>query len=406
MTTTMTRALTLGGLLALGLFGFSATSLTGCQGDSGGSTTGTAGTTGAGGTGSGQGTAGTGSGQGTAGTGSGQGTAGTGSGQGTAGTGSTQGAAGTGSAQGTAGTGGGAAGTTGTAGTGAGTAGTGGGAAGTGGGRPSGPSEGCNADVPNEAIGQAVSHNIVVTGMDPKYDAAYKNRTYCTTIPQDYDPTKPYPVVVYGGGCGAFGCEGSSFTGRKDIFLVQANISRATKDLVPTQAAPGCFQMGVVTTPDSPEATYFDQVMAEVSKKYCIDKGRVFVAGTSSGAWLSNTLACQRGNVIRGTAADSGGLGFDHGTCKAGTAVTFFPGDAGVKKDFMGREIGAAAARDMFIELNGCSKTPTQMKFGNDTCDVYGGCNSPVAWCNVGGGHQSGNSHLAPTGMAFWNSLK
>jgi hypothetical protein len=117
-------------------------------------------------------------------------------------------------------------------------------------------------------------------------------------------------------------------------------------------------------------------------------------------------LACQRGNVVRGTAADSGGLAFDRGTCKAGSAVMFFPGDAGVKKDFMNREIGAAAARDMFIELNGCSKTPTQMKFGNDTCDVYGGCNSPVAWCNVGGGHQSGNSHLAPTGMAFWNSLK
>jgi poly(3-hydroxybutyrate) depolymerase len=401
MTTTMTqRALTVGGLLALGLFGFSAVSLSGCEGDSGGAKTGTAGTTGAGGTGSGQGTAGTGSGQGTAGTSAGQGTAGTGSAQGTAGTGG--GGAGT---TGNAGTSGGAAGTTGAAGTG--TAGTGGGAAGTaGGGRPSGPSEGCNADVPNEPIGQAVSHNIVITGMDPKYDAAYKNRTYCTTIPQDYDPTKPYPVVVYGGGCGAFGCEGSSFTGRKDIFLVQANISRATKDLVPSQAAPGCFQAGVVVTPDSPEATYFDQVMAEVSKKYCIDKGRVFAAGTSSGAWLSNTLACQRGNVIRGTAADSGGLGFDHGTCKPGAAVMLFPGDAGVKKDFMGREIGQAAARDMFIELNGCSKTPTQMKFGNDTCDVYGGCASPVAWCNVGGGHQSGNSHLAPTGMAFWNMLK
>jgi hypothetical protein len=109
--------------------------------------------------------------------------------------------------------------------------------------------------------------------------------------------------------------------------------------------------------------------------------------------------------VIRGTAADSGGLGFDHGPCKPGAAVMLFPGDAAMKTN-MGNEIGQIAARDLFIKLNGCSTTPTSMKIGNDTCDVYGGCDSPVAYCNVGGGHQSGQSHLSPTGFAFWNMLK
>jgi hypothetical protein len=82
------------------------------------------------------------------------------------------------------------------------------------------------------------------------------------------------------------------------------------------------------------------------------------------------------------------------------------PGDSANTTDGAGNQIGAAVARDLFIRLNGCSMTPTQMKFGNDTCDVYGGCDSPVAWCNVGGGHQSGNTHLSPTGWAFWNMLK
>ena len=262
------------------------------------------------------------------------------------------------------------------------------------------------ATVPNEPLGQPVSHNIDITGMDPKY-AGYIHRKYCTTIPKNYNPTKAYPVIFYGTGCGGFGCEGNGFSGRDDIFLVQATISDAkSPNLVPPSAAPGCFQMGRVTTPDSPEGYYFDQVMDEVEKNYCTDKGRIFVAGTSSGSWLANTLACQRGNRVRGSAADSGGIGFDRGTCRPGAAVMEMPGDSANTTDGDGNQIGAAVARDLFIKLNGCSTTPTSMKFGNDTCDFYGGCDSPVAWCNVGGGHQSGINHLSPTGWAFWNMLK
>ena len=82
------------------------------------------------------------------------------------------------------------------------------------------------------------------------------------------------------------------------------------------------------------------------------------------------------------------------------------PCDSANTTDGPGNQIGAAVARDLFIKLNGCSMTPTSMKFGGDTCDYYGGCDSPVVWCNVGGGHQCGNGHLSPTGWAFWSMLK
>jgi polyhydroxybutyrate depolymerase len=328
----------------------------------------------------------------------------------------------TGSAAGTtggaAGTTGGAAGTTGgaagTTGGGAGSTGTGGTVAtgGTtgGGSRPSGPSAGCMKAPPDEAIGSAVSHNIDITGMAEKYVAGYAKRTYCSTIPKNYNPTQPYPVVVFGPGCGGLTCEGNGFSGRSDLFMIQATKAPAVYNglvkPVPPEAAPGCFQTGVVSTVDSPELNYFDQVIAEVESKYCIDKGRIFVAGTSSGGWFTNYLACARGNVIRGAAADSGGIPFDRPACTGGAAVMEFPGDSAVKKDSMGREIGMALARDLFIKTNGCSTTATQMKFGADTCDFYGGCDSPIAWCNTGGGHQAGNGHLAPTGWAFWSTLK
>jgi poly(3-hydroxybutyrate) depolymerase len=343
-------------------------------------------------------------------TGGATGFAGDGSG-GTTTTGGTTAAGSGGVAQGGSG---GSGGTTTTAGTGGavetgGTAGVAG-ATGTGGagGSTLGPSAGCGMDPPiDEEYGQAVLHEIDITGMAQQYVAGYTHRKYCTRFPSDYNPATPYPVVFYGPGCGASGCEGSSFSGRDDIIYVQAIASAdATGDnAVPLGAAPGCFQAGRVGTADSPEGPYFDQVMAEVASKYCIDTSKVFAAGTSSGSWLSNYLACARGGAVRGIAADSGGLQFDHGTCTGGAAIMEFPGDAAnVTQD--GQEIGQAAARDMFIEVNGCSTTPTQMQFGDDTCDFYGDCDSPVVWCDVGGGHQSGNNHLSPTGWAFWSTLQ
>jgi polyhydroxybutyrate depolymerase len=147
--------------------------------------------------------------------------------------------------------------------------------------------------------------------------------------------------------------------------------------------------------------------MAQVEANHCVDEGKVFAAGTSSGAWLSNYLACARGNVIRGTAADPGGLQFAHGTCTGGAAVMEFPSDSTNPKDQEGNEIGSAAARDLFVKLSGCSTTPTTMAFDKgSTCQVCGACASPVVWCNVGGGRQSGNGDLSPSGWALWSTLK
>jgi poly(3-hydroxybutyrate) depolymerase len=265
---------------------------------------------------------------------------------------------------------------------------------------------GCNMPPPaTEPIGTAFLHMIDITGMAQQYVAGYTHRKFCTTMPKGYDNTKPYPVVFYGPGCGATGCESSSFTGRTDIIYVQA-IATAGMPLVPTGAAPGCFQAGRVSTVDSPEVPYFDQVMAQVEGAYCVDKGKIFAAGTSSGGWLSNYLGCARGGVIRGIAADSGGIPYARPMCTGGAAAMEFPGDSAVTSDPQGHPIGLTVARDLFIQTNGCSMTPTNMMFGNASCQFYGGCSSPVVWCNTGGAHQAGNSYLSPSGWAFWSTLQ
>jgi hypothetical protein len=273
-------------------------------------------------------------------------------------------------------------------------------------GRPSGPSAGCGV-APTDPFQKAVQHDLMVN-VAPAYAPAYVTRKYFTTLPTNYDPNKPYPALFYGQGCGQTGSEGGPFTTGHfltDVIYVQLIPAAVTgTTVVPSNGSPGCFQAGKQGSADSPDGPYFDQVLAEIEPKYCIDKGKMYIAGSSSGAWLTNYLACARGNVIRGGAADSGGLQHDHGTCTGGAAVMEMPGDS-ASSVVAGFDIGVAPARDTLIAVNACSKTPTNMTFGKAACQLYAGCTAPIAWCNVGGGHQSGVPFIADAAWAFWSTL-
>jgi hypothetical protein len=399
----LSRQLALFGALSLLAVACGGGSSKGGAGTSGSTGTNNGGTTGSAGDTTGDNGGATGSTGGT--TGSAGGTTGdnggtTGSAGGTTGsTGGTTGSTGgtTGSAGGTTGSTGGTTGSTG------GTTGSTGGTTGAGG--QFGPTDGCNQQPPGtEPIGKIFRHDITVAGLAAQY-SAWTQRSYCTIMPNGYtpDPTKPYPLLVYGPGCGATSCEGVGlFTGHTDgMMVVQAIASSTAKN---PDGSSQCFQTGKLSTVDSPELNYFDQIISEVSAKYCVDKGRIFVAGTSSGSWFSNYLGCARGNVIRAISPDSGGIPFAHPPCTGGAAAFQFPGNEATDTDSMGHPIGMTVARDLFITANGTATTPTQMKFGNITCDYYSGV-SPVVYCPVCGSHQCGQQYFAPDVLPWWMSL-
>jgi hypothetical protein len=397
------RRVLFGSVSALAIFGLGALSVVGCSG-SGAGTTGTSspGTAGTGTAGAAGTPAGGAAGDTSGGAGNPSGAAGDGSGA----AGTTSGVAGSsglaGVSGGAAGAGASGSGAAGTPGTGAGGA---TGAAGSGG-RPSGPSAGCNADVPPDLPQKAVEHDLVVT-VAAKYMPAYVNRKFYTQLPTGWDPTHPYPMIFYGEGCGQTGAEGApDYSGhfQTDVVFIQlipASVTGAT--VVPSDGSPGCFQAGKQGGADSPDGPYFDAALAAVEKEYCVDQGKVYVAGTSSGAWLANYLACARGNVITGTAADSGGLQHDHGTCTGGAAVMEMQGDS-ASIQVGGFEIGSAAARDTFVATNGAGTTPTNVTFAGKGFQVYSGGTAPVAWYPNAGGHQSGSPFMLDVGWAFWTA--
>jgi poly(3-hydroxybutyrate) depolymerase len=303
------------------------------------------------------------------------------------------GAAGTGAAAGTSGGGAGtsAAGSTGTAGTGSNPGGKN---------YPTGNSAGCDKEV-TDLPNQWVEHKVTVT-VPAAYQAMFTNRRYFTRLPTNYDPSKPYPVIVWGQGCGATMAEPTPVTNSDAVNYIQVFMLQVS----------GCFNTGPA---DSPDIDYFDAALKGTQDDYCTDKGRVFMGGFSSGSWLTHMLGCHRATSLRGVGSASGGIGGRHHDC-TGPVAAILTADTTDKENPIiatdaatGLPKGSAAARDRLLMENGCSLTETKpWDAAFPACVAYQNCNPlyPVVWCETTGmGHSNGGMYSSRGFWKFWSSL-
>jgi hypothetical protein len=284
-----------------------------------------------------------------------------------------------------------------TAGSSGGAAGTGGPAGSGGGGKPSGMSSGCGKPV-TEPAGQWTTHDTMVV-VDAKF-SAQNMRRYFTNPPKTYDPNTPWPLTLWGNGCGT----GSTAEGE----LLMGGPASTKSVQVQLLAFKGCFSAGPDgDNADSPELPYFDQVLAEVEAEYCIDKSKVFVSGYSSGAWFTGLMACNRAQVIAGIGLAAGGLQLNHDPCTGQTAgiIVRGTGDGGTP------EAQTLALVNSLVMRNGCSMTtmpwdPGETLFNSGPCVAYQGCQAgfPVVYCAVPGGHTDGGSITSQGFWKFWTS--
>ncbi len=295
------------------------------------------------------------------------------------------------------------AGASGAAGAGASAGGSGGAAAGAGGANShiTGMSSGCgkpNADSQKDWT----THSIAVT-VDAQFAADYSTRTYFTRPPKNYDPSKAYPVTVWGNGCGQSVAEPtqiSSGPGADGSIMVEMLANPKNHD---------CYSAG----PDgdnanSPEVPYFDAVLAEAEAEFCIDKGKVYMGGWSSGGWFTTLLGCTRSNVIKGIGWASAGLQLNHAACMGAMPAIL---ERGV--DDTGTPLAQTdAAREDLRLRNGCSTEtepwdPGETAFATSTCVSYKGCTPgfPLVWCPIPGGHNNGGTLSAIGFWKFWTAL-
>jgi poly(3-hydroxybutyrate) depolymerase len=307
-------------------------------------------------------------------------------GDGDGGTGAASGTGGTSSATGASSAGGAAV---------AGSGGTGGapaagGAATTTGGSASsgGASAGGGASQPTSGCGlsaiESGEHTVSVDGAE---------RTYLVDVPADYDASTPYPLVF---GFHGATTSGSAFRGQFYGNLLSAMASEAIVVHADALGDPTAWD-------NEADVSFFDAMLDEISAALCIDEGRVFATGHSSGGFFTNALGCERGDVLRGIAPVSGGGPFVFGGagCTGQVAAWIAHGESDDTVAFSNGE----ESRDHWAEANGCDpvnampSTPAQ-------CVEYAGCDAgfAVRFCAYEGGHEWPS--FAPQGMwDFFESL-
>ena len=131
-------------------------------------------------------------------------------------------------------------------------------------------------------------------------DVGSATRGLIVAVPTGYDPVRPHALVLAFHGRTNSNAEVRRYYGLEEaarepaIFVYPAGTTDPSGRYV--WNIPGDFNL-------------FDRIVEVMSKLYCIDPERGFVAGHSLGASFANTLACARGAAIRGVATVGGGIG-------------------------------------------------------------------------------------------------
>jgi poly(3-hydroxybutyrate) depolymerase len=203
-------------------------------------------------------------------------------------------------------------------------------------------------------------------------------REYMLVLPDGYDHDTPYPLVF-----GWHGLGGHSELAQS-IYQLETYWPAPAIVVYPQ----GLPQVGPDTGWDLNEngvdMAFFDAMATSFANELCVDLDRIYTMGFSFGAYMSNHLACYRGDYLRGMAAVSGGGPFPGDTCQGPVAAMIVHGT----EDNVVPYAEGEASRDRWLAEDGCSMDTT-MWLPDDAkqmpeCFDYQGCDAgaPVTWCS------------------------
>ena len=225
-------------------------------------------------------------------------------------------------------------------------------------------------------------------------------RTFWVRVPADYNPNTAYRIVYIGQGCGGYGIANTNtlqLYSEKQGGTEQAIY--VALDIPSDNANMDCYDNR--DGPSSQEWEAFQLIHEFVDARYCIDEDRIYVAGYSTGGWLSNMWGCYFAGdgekpwngVVPADSAGSAGSGgspssaTDAGMSTGGMPVSdaSTPAGAGGSSGSSGIANDASDAATPFVPTPGARKFAPQFHIRGQVA-VSGGepannppCNGPVA---------------------------
>ncbi len=117
-----------------------------------------------------------------------------------------------------------------------------------------------------------------------------KDRTYRLTVPQNYDSNNGYPLIF------AF-----HFLGGNSMLSYMSygfwGVAEDEAIIVYPDGVTG--ECGGIPQWEPTDLAFFDALYDAITSEYCVDEGRVFATGLSAGAYMTNLVGCERGDVLR-----------------------------------------------------------------------------------------------------------
>jgi poly(3-hydroxybutyrate) depolymerase len=218
-------------------------------------------------------------------------------------------------------------------------AGNGSGGQGTGGGTSAGgdpvKSDGCGK-TPSLKSGSALT--ISVSG---------SNRTYNLKVPDPYDNSKPYRLIMSYHWLGGTADNVSNGGVAKPYYGLWDMAGGSTIFVAPQGLSNAWNNSG------GADVEFSRQLITLIESEFCIDKSRIFCEGFSMGGSMSYAMACGMGDVVRAVAVHSGGT--MSGCAKHDKPVAYFM-THGTKDSVCTYPSFPLPPLMDFAKINGCTK--------------------------------------------------
>ncbi len=205
-------------------------------------------------------------------------------------------------------------------------------------------------------------------------NAGGMDRDFLLTIPGLYNSHDPSPLVI-------------AFHGRTNSNAQVKQYMRLDRELTDSIIAyPAAIKnengtYSWANPGDKPneirDIAFFDAIVEKLADNYCIDMDRISVVGHSLGAWIANSVACVRGDVVLASAT----VGGDSVTTKcAGPAAAMIIHNP---KDTLAPFSGAEKVRKQRIEANACAWETDDTGPSELNCVRHTTCagGNDILWC-------------------------
>jgi poly(3-hydroxybutyrate) depolymerase len=210
------------------------------------------------------------------------------------------------------------------------------------------------------------------------------SRKYILRVPDGYDATHPYRLVL------AYAWSGASASQ-----VVSANyFTFATLDSKNTIFAAPDAADGAGSWSNG-DVAFTDAILAQLEGDLCIDTTRLFATGFSFGGGMAMALACTRADVFRAVAFFSGADLTNSCPATLTKPIAYYASQASEDSAGMSTTSPITGERKQaqFAAVNGCTAEPSSTTFPTSgqphTCTNYKGCSAghPTEYCVFNGPH-------------------